>query len=210
MSAVTRLRTLLGDVAWRSLVLMIAASLVVALAFVTGMAERAAGHGAHDTGAGDHGAHAVTSEAAFMAAMIPHHQEAVDSAAELITITEREEVRDLAEAIVTIQADEIARMRAWLATWYPDQRAEVPYEPMMRPFDGLRPAEADHVFVADMIHHHEAALAMAASYLALRGPKRPELVSLAEDVLRTQRAEIAVLQLMLQMWGVVSPDHDGH
>jgi len=210
MSAVTRLRSLLDDVVWRSLVLMVAASLLVALAFVTGMAERAEGHGAHGDGAGSHGVHAVTSEAAFMAAMIPHHQEAVDSAAELLAITEREEVRDLAEAIVTVQADEIAHMRAWLAAWYPDGPAAAPYEPMMRPFVGLRPAEADQVFVADMIHHHEAALAMAASYLALPGPKRPELVTMAEEVLRTQRAEIAVLQLMLQMWGVVTPDHDAH
>ena len=210
MSAVTRLRALFDDVVWRSLVLMAAASLVVALAFLTGLAERAEGHGTHDDAAGGHGAHAVTSEAAFLAAMIPHHQEAVDSAAELLAITEREEVRDLAEAIVTVQADEIAQMRAWLAAWYPDRPAEVPYDPMMRPFVGLRPAEADQVFVADMIHHHEAALAMAGSYVALRGPKRPELVSLAEDMLRTQRAEIALLQLMLQMWGVVPPDHDAH
>ena len=210
MSAVTRLRTLLDDVVWRSLALMVAASLVVALAFATGMAERAEGHGAHGDGAGGHGAHAVTSEASFLTAMIPHHQEAVDSAAELLTITEREEVRDMIEAIVTVQADEIAQMRTWLAAWYPDQPAEATYEPMMRPFVGLRPAEADQVFVADMVHHHEAALAMAESYLALPDPKRPELVSLAEDVLRTQRAEIAVLQLMLQMWGVVPPDHDAH
>ena len=210
MSAVTRLRSLFDDVVWRSLALMVAASLVVALAFVTGMAERAEGHGAHGDGAGGHGADAVTSEATFMTAMIPHHQEAVDSAAELLTITEREEVRDLAEAIVTVQADEIAQMRTWLAAWYPDQPAEAAYEPMMRPFVGLRPAEADQVFVADMIHHHEAALEMAASYLALPGPKRPELVTMAEEVLRTQRAEIAVLQLMLQMWGVATPDHDVH
>ncbi len=210
MSAVTRLLTLLDDVVWRSLALMVAASLVVALAFATGMAERAEGHGARDEGAGGHGAHTITSEATFMAAMIPHHQEAVDSAAELLTITEREEVRDLAEALVTVQADEIAQMRAWLATWYPDQPAEATYEPMMRPFVGLRPAEADQVFVADMILHHEAAVAMAASYLSLPGPKRPEIVTMADEVLRAQRAEIAVLQLMLQMWGVVPPDHDAH
>lgn len=206
-----RLRQLLGDVVWRSLFAVTIAALIVAVTVVTGAAQRAADHAAHANvhGAPGHGSHAVTSEAEFIAAMIPHHQEAVDSATALLAITERDEVRELAEDIVEAQASEIALLEGWLAQWYPGQAA-VDYEPMMRPFVGLRPAEADQVFVADMIHHHEGAIAMAESYLRLRGAKRPEVVALAEAIIRTQRAEIAVLQLLLQMWGVAPVDHGAH
>jgi len=206
-----RLRHLLGDVVWRSLFAVTIAALIVALTVVTGAAQRAADHAAHANAhaAPGHGDHAVTSEAEFIAAMIPHHQEAVDSAAALLAITERDEVRELAEAIVETQAIEIAMLEGWLAEWYPRQGA-VDYEPMMRPFVGLRPAEADQVFVADMIHHHEGAITMAESYLQLRGAKRPEVVALAEAIIRTQRAEIAVLEVLLQMWGVAPVDHDAH
>jgi len=206
-----RLRRLLSDVVWRSLFAVTLAALIVAITVVTGAAQRAADHAAHANahGAPGHGSHAVASEAEFIAAMIPHHQEAIDSAAALLAITEREEVRELAEGIVEAQAGEIAMLEGWLAQWYPEQ-ALIDYEPMMRPFVGLRPAEADQVLVADMIRHHEGAIAMAESYLRLRGAKRPEVVALAEEIIRTQRAEIAVLQLLLQMWGVTQVDHDMH
>lgn len=206
-----RLRRLLGDVVWRSLFAVTIAALIVALSVVTGTAQRAADHAAHANahGAPGHGSHSVTSEGEFIATMIPHHQEAVDSATALLAITERDEVRELAEDIVETQATEIALLEGWLAEWYPRQGA-IDYEPMMRPFVGLRPAEADQVFVADMIHHHEGAIAMAESYLRLRGAKRPEVVALAEAIVRTQRAEIAVLQVLLQMWGVAPVDHDAH
>ena len=206
-----RLRRLLGDVVWRSLFAVTIAALIVAIAAATGAAQRAADHAAHANAHGEpgHGSHAVASEAEFIAAMIPHHQEAVDSAAALLAITERDEVRELAEAIVEAQAGEIALLEGWLAQWYPEQAAS-DYEPSMRPFVGLRPAEADQVFVADMIHHHEGAIAMAESYLRLRGAKQPEVVALAEEIIRTQRAEIAVLTLLLQMWGVAPVDHEAH
>jgi uncharacterized protein (DUF305 family) len=207
-----RVRAALGDVVWRTLVAVAIAAAIVALAFATGVAQRAADHAARAHGAATAAsahAHAVRSEAEFVAAMIPHHEEAVASAAAILAISQREEVRSLAADVVSAQSAEIAQLRAWLAEWYPEQ-GDVAYEPMMRPFTGLRPAEADEVFVADMIHHHEGAIAMAEAYLALRGPKRPEVEALADDIVRVQRAEIAVLALMLQMWGVAPADHTGH
>lgn len=209
-----QLRERLTDDVWRSLAIMLVAAALVTLAFATGLGQRAVEHGVHS---GPHaagheaGAHAaaVRSEATFIAAMIPHHEEAVTSAEAIAAISEREEVLALANDIIEVQGLEIAALRAVLADWYPDQ-GPVAYEPMMRPFTGLRPAEADQVFVADMIHHHEGAIEMAQAYLSLRGTKRPEVVALANDIIAIQRAEIAALQLMLQMWGVSAPDHGAH
>ena len=206
-----RVRGRLVDDVARSVVVMLAAAALVALAFVTGLGQRAVEHGVHATDAHGEASHAaeVRSEATFIAAMIPHHEEAVTSAEAILALTERDEVRVLATDIVAAQAAEIEQLRGWLAAWYPDQ-GPVAYAPMMRPFIGLRPAEADQVFVADMIHHHEGAIEMAEAYLALRGPKRPEVEALADEVIRVQRAEIAALQLLLRMWGVAAPDHGGH
>lgn len=213
-----RLRALLRDAVTRSLVVMGVALLVVGLAAATGVMQRAVDHaGAHggadhasvDHAEPGHGAMIVRSEADFVAGMIPHHREAVESAAALLEITERPEVRDLAEAIVREQAAEIEQLEAWLAAWYPGHDPG-PYAPMMRPFVGLSPAEADAVFVADMIHHHAMAIDMAEAYLALPDERRPEVAALADAVIRVQRAEIALLEMMLRMWGVQAPDHGEH
>jgi uncharacterized protein (DUF305 family) len=206
-----RLEAVLADDVQRSVLVMLAATVLVALAFATGLGQRASQHGVHagdGSGTMSHAA-AVRSEATFLAAMIPHHEEAVTSAEAILAVSERAEVRALAADIVAVQAEEIDQLRAWLSRWYPQQGA-VDYAPMMRPFVGLRPHEADQVFVADMIHHHEGAIEMAQAYLALPGAKQPEVEALADEVIRVQRAEIAALQLMLRMWGVAEPDHGGH
>ena len=206
-----RLQSVLADDVQRSVLVMLAATALVALAFVTGLGQRASQHGVHavdGSGSMAHGA-MVRDEATFLAAMIPHHEEAVTSAAAILAVSERPEVRALAADIVEAQTEEIDQIRAWLSSWYP-QQGSVDYAPMMRPFVGLSPSEADEVFVADMIHHHEGAIEMAQAYLALRGQKRPEVEALANDIVRVQRAEIAALQLMLRMWGVAEPDHGVH
>ncbi len=220
MTFVERLRAVLADVVWRSALLMVLATVVVALAFVSGLADRAARHTDHGAAIVGHASAAVHSEADYLAGLIAQRQEAVDRASELQGITERDEVRALADSIVSEHGEETEQLRAWLAAWHQERAADASaaaaavaaQEPLMRPFTGLRPAEADHVFVADMRHHHEAVLALAESYLALRGPKRPEVVAHAEDVQRLARAEIAVLALMLRMWDAdaVPTEHGAH
>lgn len=52
----------------------------------------------------------VESEFDYMVRMIPHHKEAVDSAAVLRKRTERPEMRDFAEEIIATQSREIRQM----------------------------------------------------------------------------------------------------
>jgi uncharacterized protein (DUF305 family) len=57
---------------------------------------------------------------AFIDAMIPHHQSAIEAAEQLLQSTQRPELRQLAEAIIAEQQREIDLMLAWRTAWYPD------------------------------------------------------------------------------------------
>lgn len=57
---------------------------------------------------------------AFIDAMIPHHQSAIDAAEEVRDSAAHPELRSLAEAIITAQRQEIDQMLAWRAEWFPE------------------------------------------------------------------------------------------
>ena len=61
----------------------------------------------------------INNEYEFLVHMIPHHGEAIFTASILREGTEREEMKQFAEAIISTQSDEIEQMTIWLATWYP-------------------------------------------------------------------------------------------
>ena len=54
----------------------------------------------------------------FMVQMIPHHEMAIMMAGMLEASTERPEMKQLADNILTSQSREIEMMRSWLAAWY--------------------------------------------------------------------------------------------
>jgi uncharacterized protein (DUF305 family) len=56
---------------------------------------------------------------AFIDAMIPHHQSAIDAARIALSEAERPGIRTLAEAIIDAQQREIDEMTAWREAWYP-------------------------------------------------------------------------------------------
>jgi uncharacterized protein (DUF305 family) len=193
--------------------MLVVGAAIVLVAVLTDLPERGGSAPAEATvGAPDDGGHGdevrVADEAGFIAAMIPHHQEAVDAATALLAVSERPEARALAEEIVQVQREEIALLEAWLAEHYPGAQPDADYRPMMRDLSGLSAAEADATFVADMIMHHEMAVAMAEAYLALDAPRRAEVEALARDVVVTQSEEIERMHTYLDAWGV--PDHGGH
>jgi uncharacterized protein (DUF305 family) len=55
---------------------------------------------------------------AFIDAMIPHHQSAIDAAKAAATRAERAEIKELAQAIITDQQREIEQMQQWRQVWY--------------------------------------------------------------------------------------------
>lgn len=55
---------------------------------------------------------------AFIAAMIPHHQSAVEMAEEVLESGESVDVRRLAQNVISAQQKEIAQMEKWSLNWY--------------------------------------------------------------------------------------------
>jgi uncharacterized protein (DUF305 family) len=55
---------------------------------------------------------------AFIDAMIPHHQSAIDAARAAETRAERAEIKELAKAIIADQTREIEQMQGWRQDWY--------------------------------------------------------------------------------------------
>lgn len=54
----------------------------------------------------------------FLSQMIPHHEMAIMMAQMLQAATQRPEMKQLAENIITSQSSEITSMRGWLKAWY--------------------------------------------------------------------------------------------
>lgn len=140
----------------------------------------------------------VSSEREFIEGMIPHHQEAVDTAKEVI---ERggstPEIKQLVGDIVVAQEAEIAEMKQWYQNWYGEPYANNgEYIPMMRKLANLSGEELDRVFLEDMIGHHMGAIMMAQSVQPFI--ERDEIAKLTQAIVSTQSAEIAQMRQMLQ------------
>jgi uncharacterized protein (DUF305 family) len=59
-----------------------------------------------------------TFDQAFLSEMIVHHQGAVEMAQLALTNSKHQEIRDLANGIISAQNKEIAEMKAWQKSWY--------------------------------------------------------------------------------------------
>lgn len=59
-----------------------------------------------------------TFDQEFLAEMIVHHQGAIDMAKLALTNAKHQEIKDLAQAIISAQTKEIGEMKAWQKAWY--------------------------------------------------------------------------------------------
>ena len=97
----------------------------------------------------------ASSEEEFLVNMLPHHQEAIDTAKIIVAKTENAELKKIAEAIISGQSTEVATMKGWLASWYPNTTVKTGYMSMMRDLSKLSAHDLDDAFMEDMIKHHE-------------------------------------------------------
>ncbi len=155
---------------------------------------------------GDHGAEhqghqmvTIKSEREFIEHMIPHHEEAVSSASELLSGEVRlRPVRELAENIVSGQSTEIEMMKGWYRDWYKiDYQSAGNYSPMMRSLSGLASPEREKQFLEDMIKHHEMAVDTANQVLRLS--INDETKQMAEAIVLTQTEEIRLMKELLTL-----------
>jgi len=146
----------------------------------------------------DHSMMMVSSEREFVSDMIPHHQEAVDTASEVLARGgSTPEIRTLAEEIVVAQETEIVMLKEWHLSWYGEAYVEDgSYQPMMRDLSQLSGTDLDKRFLEDMIPHHMGAIMMAQSvrpYIV-----HPEVTDMADAIMQTQTAEIMLMRDLLK------------
>jgi uncharacterized protein (DUF305 family) len=137
----------------------------------------------------------------FARGMIPHHQGAIDMAEIVLRYGKDASVKKLANEIIAAQKNEIAQMQAWLAK-NGSQPASGDSAAIIKAFTDVKTRmhkdmtmtfsnNADADFMRGMVPHHVGAVDMAK--LLLQFGKDPELRKLADDVIRTQNEEIALM-----------------
>jgi uncharacterized protein (DUF305 family) len=139
----------------------------------------------------------VKSEREFVTGMIPHHQEAADTAKEVLARGgSNEAVRTLALNIVEAQETEIAMLKQWHLDWYGEAYvADDSYQSMMRDLSQLSGAPLDERFLQDMIPHHMGAIMMALSVRPYI--EHQEITDMADAIMETQAAEVDLMRNLL-------------
>lgn len=153
-----------------------------------------------------------------MQGMIFHHSQAVEMTALIPSHTQNKNLRTLGARISNSQSDEIKFMKRWLAargesipSTMPDMPGmdmsndKMPLMPgMLTPeqMDALRKAkgsEFDRLFLLGMIQHHNGALTMVKDLFNTAGAGQDaEIFNFATDADNTQRAEIHIMETMLE------------
>jgi uncharacterized protein (DUF305 family) len=154
----------------------------------------------------------------FMQGMIMHHSQAVEMTGLIPSHTENKGLRSLGARISSSQSDEVKFMQRWLATRGERVSMATPAIPdmnmshaptalmpgMLTPeqMEALRKAKGagfDRLFLAGMIQHHNGALTMVKDLFDTAGAGQDaELFNFATDADNTQRAEIGIMQGMLE------------
>jgi uncharacterized protein (DUF305 family) len=153
----------------------------------------------------------------FMQGMIMHHSQAVEMTALIASHTENKDLRLLGAKISSSQSDEIKFMQRWLAARGESVSMAMPGMPDMdmsgqpmalmpgmltaEQMDALRKAkgaEFDHLFLTGMIQHHNGALIMVKDLFDTAGAGQDaDIFNFATDADNTQRAEMRIMQTML-------------
>jgi uncharacterized protein (DUF305 family) len=182
----------------------------LALLLLTVVALGIAGCGGDDDGEGAEqrtvAAGQVPFDRAFIDAMVPHHQAAIEMAEEAKTAGLNDpELVKIADDIIATQQAEIDQMLEWRAQWFGSRQRES--ETAALDVLGLSPAEAgmehsgtdlatgddvNQAFAGMMVGHHTGAIRMAE--LARERADHDELRTLAGEIIAIQQREIDIIE----------------
>jgi uncharacterized protein (DUF305 family) len=189
----------------------------ILLALAAGFLLAACNQGGGDQEQGSAPAEGAPSDAdvLFTQNMIPHHQQAIEMAKLVDTRTDRPELRQLADSIMSSQRQEITQMEGWLRSWgkpatpseghgghgdteMPGMMSEADMRRLMRSTG----TEFDLAFVEMMAAHHQGAIDMANT--ELKDGSQPEVTRLAQQIIDVQRDEIDQLQRWKTEWSAAA------
>ncbi len=151
----------------------------------------------------------------YIDAMTLHHLGGVNMAEEALKKSQHPQIKRLAEDIIRTQNKEIAEMKQWRQTWYPQagskpmayhtqmghmmEMSSDQMKSMMMNMDlGASDANFDLRFLNAMILHHEGAVKMAQD--ALKNSNRPRIKEVSQDISRSQQVEIQQMKQWRRAW----------
>jgi uncharacterized protein (DUF305 family) len=154
----------------------------------------------------------------FMQGMIMHHAQAIEMTALIPTHSQNQDLRLLGARISSSQQDEIKFMKRWLAAREEPVSLAMPGMPgmdrsgkpmplmpgmltpqQMKALRAAQGAKFDRLFLTGMIQHHNGALIMVKDLFDTAGAGQDaELFNFATDADNAQRAEIRIMQSMLE------------
>jgi uncharacterized protein (DUF305 family) len=145
------------------------------------------------------------SDKAFIDAMVPHHEGAVEMAEVALKQAEHPEIKEVAEDIVSSQRAEIGMFGEIRERRYGSAESNAEMDEMdMRAMGMSDPRELaqadpfDKAFIDEMIPHHESAIAMAR--VALEESEDGEIRRIARDIVSAQEREIAQMKEWREEW----------
>jgi len=162
-----------------------------------------------EDGCGNMGTHMtmkVENDSDFLMGMIPHHQEAVDSSAFVLTRTTDPDLQPFLKSVIDVQSTEIGQMKGWHRAWFiSEYQSDGNYMPMMDDLTKLQGKELEKAYIQGMIAHHKGAIDMANQIISKSS--RSEIITMAQAIINTQTKEVTLLQSWLQSKysGVVVP-----
>ncbi|MCA9336674.1 DUF305 domain-containing protein [Candidatus Saccharibacteria bacterium] len=150
----------------------------------------------------------------FIANMIAHHQGAVDMAKLAQKNAKHQELKDMANDIISAQNGEISQMKSWQQAWgYPSSSSDNMMDHsamgMMDEMSGMENElkgktgdEFDKAFIEQMIMHHQGALDMAAP--GEKNAEHQEVKDLTKAIVTAQTKEIKQMKQWQKDWGYES------
>jgi uncharacterized protein (DUF305 family) len=144
-------------------------------------------------------------EQSFLQQMIQHHRSAIEMANMASGQTQRTELRQFAEKVISNQQKEIDEMTDWLQSWYntsakdiANTEADKEMKTHMSMFAGKKDADFDKTFLQMMPQHHHVGVEMAEQ--AEKKATHPELKAFASKLAKDEQAEIKQMKQWAQEW----------
>ena len=146
------------------------------------------------------------SDKAFIDAMVPHHQGAIEMARVALKNAEHAEIRELSRNIISSQQAEIEELKAIKKEEFGTSNVPMEMSPeqmrsmgvMMDPQELANREPFDKAFIDAMIPHHQSAIEMAE--VAYEKSKNPRIKELAENIMSAQKREIEQMKQWRKDW----------
>jgi uncharacterized protein (DUF305 family) len=146
------------------------------------------------------------SDKAFINAMVPHHQGAIEMARVALENAEHEEIQEVSRNIVSTQQSEIEELKSIKQEEFGTSNVsmEMSMEQMrdmgmmMDPQSLADENPFDEAFIDAMIPHHQSAIGMAG--VANEKSKNPRIKELAQNITSAQKREIEQMRGWRREW----------